>query len=132
METNVLGVALILAISNGAGASRWAVLVQFSRGWVSKVQVGAFWCRARCVGLESPSKRYDARKVSHLLYDLSRITTPTVGLAQAAAVLGIGRSTAYHLARSGEFPCKTLRVGTRYRVVTADLRRLLSIEDSAA
>lgn len=58
---------------------------------------------------------------------LTDLTTPTTGLAVAAAALGIGRSTAYTLAAAGEFPCKVIRVGTRYRVVTADLRRLLEV-----
>lgn len=45
----------------------------------------------------------------------------------AAAVLGIGRTTAYELARRGEFPVPVLKVGSRYRVVTANLRELLGL-----
>ncbi|WP_297626547.1 helix-turn-helix domain-containing protein [Nocardia sp.] len=55
-----------------------------------------------------------------------------MAVGDAAAALGIARSTAYQLARAGDFPCKVVRVGTRYRVVTADLRRLLSAESVAA
>lgn len=67
-----------------------------------------------------------------MLYDFAHITTPTMAVGDAAAALGIARSTAYQLARAGDFPCKVVRVGTRYRVVTADLRRLLSAESVAA
>jgi hypothetical protein len=56
--------------------------------------------------------------------DLRRLPV-TVDLLTAATLLGIGRTRAYELARRGEFPCKLLRVGARYRVVTADLLRLL-------
>jgi excisionase family DNA binding protein len=48
-----------------------------------------------------------------------------VDLLTAAKLLGIGRTTAYELARRDQFPCRLLRVGTRYRVVTADLLKLL-------
>lgn len=61
------------------------------------------------------------------MHTLPELSSPTTDLATAAAVLGIGRSTAYALAAAGDFPCKVIRVGTRYRVVAADLRRLLDI-----
>ena len=47
----------------------------------------------------------------------------TVTVEEAAPILGIGRSTAYVLARSGELP--TLRLGRRFVVPTAGLRKLL-------
>jgi excisionase family DNA binding protein len=43
----------------------------------------------------------------------------------AAKILGIGRTKAYELAGSGEFPCRVIRVGDLYRVSTEDLLRLL-------
>lgn len=49
----------------------------------------------------------------------------TVDLPTAGAALGVSRSHAYELARRGEFPARALAVGSRYRVVTADLVRLL-------
>ncbi|GAA2634963.1 hypothetical protein GCM10010399_79590 [Dactylosporangium fulvum] len=49
-------------------------------------------------------------------------------LPTAAAVLGIGRSTAYALAAAGDFPVPVLSVGRRYRVVVA---YLLAIVDPA-
>jgi hypothetical protein len=34
---------------------------------------------------------------------------------------------AYELARTGEFPCRIIRIGDLYRVATADLIRLLGL-----
>ncbi|WP_328856356.1 helix-turn-helix domain-containing protein [Williamsia herbipolensis] len=48
-------------------------------------------------------------------------------LTTAAQALGIGKSTAYAAARSGTFPVRVLRVGSRYVVPTADLRAALGI-----
>ncbi len=47
----------------------------------------------------------------------------TVTVEQAAPILGIGRSTAYVLARTGELP--TLKLGRRFVVPVAQLRRML-------
>lgn len=51
-----------------------------------------------------------------------------VDIPTAAKALGIGRSTAYELARRGDLPCRVLRVGSSYRVPTADLLKILGIE----
>ncbi|WP_282105053.1 MULTISPECIES: helix-turn-helix domain-containing protein [unclassified Crossiella] len=53
----------------------------------------------------------------------------TVDLLTAARALGIGRTTAYTLAKRGEMPVKVLRLGKSYRVITSDLRRLLESPD---
>ena len=50
-----------------------------------------------------------------------------VDLTTAARALGLGRSTAYDLARRREFPCRVLHVGSTYRVPTAELLRVLGI-----
>jgi hypothetical protein len=52
----------------------------------------------------------------------------TVDLLTAAHALGIGRTTAYTLARTGEFPCPVLRVGGSYRVPTVGVLRLLGLD----
>ena len=52
----------------------------------------------------------------------------TVDVPTAARALGLGRSTAYELARRDKFPCRVLRVGSSYRIPTADLMRVLCIE----
>ncbi len=51
----------------------------------------------------------------------------TVDLPTAGRALGIGRGQAYELAGRGEFPCRVLKLGARYKVVTADLWELLGI-----
>ncbi len=50
-----------------------------------------------------------------------------VDLTTAARALGLGRSTAYELARRREFPCRVLHVGSTYRVPTAELFRVLGV-----
>ncbi|MFC5751046.1 DNA-binding protein [Actinomadura rugatobispora] len=54
----------------------------------------------------------------------------TISIETAARAIGFGRTRAYELARREQFPCKVIRVGVSYRVVTVDLRRLLGIEPS--
>lgn len=51
-----------------------------------------------------------------------------VDIVVAGRAFGLGRTTAYMLARRGEFPCRVVRVGSAYRVPTADLRRELGLE----
>jgi len=50
-----------------------------------------------------------------------------VDLLTAATVLGIGRTTAYELVRTGHWPTPVLRLGNRIRVPTAALRELLTL-----
>lgn len=50
-----------------------------------------------------------------------------IGLETAARAFGLGRTTAYALAKSGEFPCQVIRAGKAYRAITADLHRVLHI-----
>lgn len=53
---------------------------------------------------------------------------PTVvNLLTAARALGIGRTKAYQLAQTGQFPCRVLRVGRSYHVPTAGLLQLLGV-----
>lgn len=49
----------------------------------------------------------------------------TVDVPKAAAALGVSRSHLYELVRRGEAPVKVLSFGSRHRVVTASLIRLL-------
>jgi hypothetical protein len=67
---------------------------------------------------------------SHLTgLDAVRLT-PTTDIPVAARLIGISRSYAFELAKRGEFPCRVIKVGNRYRVVTASLVALL--EDAVA
>ncbi len=54
----------------------------------------------------------------------------SVDLVTAAKALGIGRTTAYQLARAGELPVPVLRLGVRYRVPTAALLEVLGISST--
>ncbi len=49
----------------------------------------------------------------------------TTDVETAAAILGIGRTKAYQLAKSGEFPVRVLRIGRRYIVPVPALMTLL-------
>jgi hypothetical protein len=51
-----------------------------------------------------------------------------IDLDTSNRALRIGRSTGYGLAKQGEYPVKVLRLGNAYRVVTADLLKLLGLE----
>jgi hypothetical protein len=51
-----------------------------------------------------------------------------IDLDTANRALLIGRSTGYALARQGRYPVRVLRLGNAYRVVTADLLKLLGLE----
>jgi hypothetical protein len=50
-----------------------------------------------------------------------------VDLETGNRALGLGRSKGYALAKQGQYPCKVLRLGKAYRVVTADLLELLGL-----
>jgi excisionase family DNA binding protein len=55
----------------------------------------------------------------------------TVDLSTAAQALGVGRSTIYEAVRSGRCPVKTITVGTKVKVLTLDLIRVLEGGDGA-
>ncbi|MFJ9680992.1 hypothetical protein ACIRP2_23495 [Streptomyces sp. NPDC101194] len=56
------------------------------------------------------------------------LTLPVaIDLDTSNRALGLGRSKGYELAKRGEYPCKVLRLGNAYRVVTADLLDLLGL-----
>ncbi|WNF27825.1 hypothetical protein RI138_13880 [Streptomyces sp. C11-1] len=50
-----------------------------------------------------------------------------VDLETGNRALGLGRSKGYELAKRGQYPCRVLRLGNAYRVVTADLLNLLGL-----
>jgi hypothetical protein len=55
----------------------------------------------------------------------------TVDLLTAGEVLGMRRNATYQTARDGRFPVPLIRVGSRYRVAAADLRRALGLTPAA-
>ncbi len=50
-----------------------------------------------------------------------------VDLETANRALGLGRSKGHELAKRGLYPCRVLRLGNAYRVVTAELQALLGL-----
>ena len=50
----------------------------------------------------------------------------TVDIPMANTALGLSRAHGYALAQRGEYPARILKLGGRYRVVTASIIRLLS------
>lgn len=50
---------------------------------------------------------------------------PVIDLMHAAGLLGLGRTTAYKLVRTGEWPTPVIRIGRLIKVPTAPLRDLL-------
>lgn len=51
-----------------------------------------------------------------------------VDIVTAGRAVGVGRTKAHELARTGQFPVAVLRLGNSYRVRTADLLTYLGIE----
>ena len=60
--------------------------------------------------------------------DAVRNLGATVDIVTAGAILGIGRSKSYELAKDGEFPVRVLRIGRRYLVPTPSILALLGID----
>lgn len=56
----------------------------------------------------------------------------SVDLVTAGRALNIGRTLTYDLARRGELPVPTLRLGNALRVRRSDILAALAIEDSQA
>jgi predicted DNA-binding transcriptional regulator AlpA len=64
--------------------------------------------------------------------DEIRTWPAAVDLPDAAEALGISRAQAYVSAKRGDFPARVITVGRRYKVVTADLLRILGGAEVAA
>lgn len=60
--------------------------------------------------------------------DAVRALGTTTDIVTAGAVLGIGRSTAYQLAREGQFPVPVTRVGRRYIVGVPHLLHAIGVD----
>lgn len=73
----------------------------------------------------------------------SRVVVPTPAQIQAwpvivpfwpdaASAFDLGRSTAYRLARAGEFPCPVLKLGGSLKVTRASVMAALSIPEAVS
>jgi helix-turn-helix protein len=60
--------------------------------------------------------------------DAVRNLGSTTDIETAGAILGIGRSKSYELAKSGDFPARVLRIGRRYLVPIPSILALLGVE----
>jgi len=56
---------------------------------------------------------------------------PVLDVSTAGRVLGVGRSLAYELVRTGAWPTTVLRIGKLIKFPTAPLLRLLDVPGSA-
>jgi excisionase family DNA binding protein len=59
--------------------------------------------------------------------ELDPLKKPTCTVDECAAVLGVARGSAYAAVKSGDLP--TIRVGRRWLVPTAVLRRMLALDE---
>ncbi|BBH65307.1 hypothetical protein ACTI_19920 [Actinoplanes sp. OR16] len=62
--------------------------------------------------------------------DRIRALGAVTNLPTAAQIFGLGRSLAYDLARTDDFPAPVIRAGTRYRVPVAGILAVLGIPSS--
>jgi hypothetical protein len=53
----------------------------------------------------------------------------SVDLVTAARAFGLGRTKAFELAQAGEFPCRVLRVGPKYRVPRSAIFEALGVQE---
>jgi hypothetical protein len=56
----------------------------------------------------------------------------SVDLATAGRAFGLGRTKSFELAKAGEFPCRVIRCGNRYRVPRTGILAALDIADPFA
>lgn len=55
-----------------------------------------------------------------------------VDLLTAATVLGVGRTAAYQMVRTGRWPTPVIRLGNRIRIPTAALHTLINLSTPQA
>lgn len=56
----------------------------------------------------------------------------TVDVVTAGRPFGLGRNGAYEAVKQGRFPVPVIKIGSRYRVVTAEVLALLEASTAAA
>lgn len=62
------------------------------------------------------------------LAEIAELWPPTVDVPLAGKVFGLSRTHSYELVAKGEFPAEVIKVGSRYRVVTASVIHVLSVK----
>lgn len=75
----------------------------------------------------TPTLPHQAKLSNVWTIEAIRSLGATVDVETAGAILGIGRSKSYKLAKAGEFPVRILRIGRRYLVPTPPILELLGL-----
>jgi predicted DNA-binding transcriptional regulator AlpA len=70
--------------------------------------------------------RVSERRAAPTLDEITTSWPATVDVPQAGRAFGISKSHSYDLVSCGEFPARVIKVGGRYRVVTASIIKALS------
>jgi predicted DNA-binding transcriptional regulator AlpA len=60
--------------------------------------------------------------------DRAREVPPVIDVATAAAMLGIGKSAAYELIRTGEWPTPVLHLGKSIRIPSRPVLELIHVQ----
>ncbi|RCW38484.1 excisionase family DNA binding protein [Halopolyspora algeriensis] len=68
----------------------------------------------------------------HAARRIARDAGLTVSVAEACTVLDISKGTGYALIKRGEWPTRTLRLGRRIRIPTAELLDVCGVSTDAA
>jgi hypothetical protein len=55
----------------------------------------------------------------------------SVDLTTAGRAFGLGRTKSFELAKAGEFPCRVIKVGIKYRVPRSAILKALGYADEA-
>src|ERR1700729_3121314 len=71
--------------------------------------------------------RRGARMIHEMTPDELAALPVSVDLETAGRAFGIGRTKSHELARAGEFPCRVLRVGMKYRVPRSAILEALGV-----
>ena len=81
---------------------------------------------------QQPAHRHEAAASGAMTLKELRALPATVNVTTAGRALGIGRDKAYELIKAGAFPVRTLPLGSTVRVPTAELWKILGVEESGA
>jgi hypothetical protein len=68
----------------------------------------------------------------HMTEDELYALPVSVDLTTAARAFGLGRTKAFELAKAGQFPCRVLRVGLKYRVPRSAIFEALGVDPATA
>ncbi|GII96293.1 hypothetical protein [Sinosporangium siamense] len=82
--------------------------------------------------MTNEAQRFQERRVSGKVKTAVALTEAgpaVIDVVTAGRLLGMGRTKAYQLAKAGLFPCKVIRIGSRYQVPVRGLQVLLGHRD---